>query len=59
MKISDAVKKYGQRMFKKMSKHLIGITVVIQDGEEDIPESDLELAYKIVNKKPVHPLEWD
>lgn len=59
MKRSDAIKKYGAKMFKKMSKHLIGITVTIKDGKEDIPESDLELAYKVVKGKKVHPLEWD
>jgi hypothetical protein len=59
MKRSDAIKKYGKSMFKKMDKHLVGITITVTDGEEDIPESDLELAYKVVKGKKVHPFEWD
>ena len=59
MKRNDAIMKYGKTMFSKMQKHLNGITISIINGEEHIPESDLERAYKQVKGKKVHPLDWD
>jgi hypothetical protein len=61
MKISEAKKKYGPKMWKKMnaSGWLTGITVTMTDGEPDIPEHDLKIAHKAATGKPIHPLEWD
>lgn len=61
---SEAIKKYGKSMYKKMLKTgmLTGITLVLNpDGTVDIPETDLELAYKVATKgiNSVHPFEWD
>ena len=59
MKRSAAIKEYGKKMFSKMQKYLEGITIAIIDGEENIPESDLERAYKQVKGKHVNEFEWD
>jgi hypothetical protein len=48
----EAEKKYGKKNFKRMQKHLNGITISIdpKTGEEDIPERDLEMAYDMITK---------
>jgi hypothetical protein len=56
----EAEKKYGKKNFKKMQKHLNGITISInpKTKEEDIPEIDLERAFDIITKGRSNPL-WD
>ena len=58
----DVEEQYGMDMANRMknSKMLTGITVTIQeDGEFDIPERDIELAYRDVTGGYIHPFEWD
>ncbi len=53
-------KKYGKKLASKMKKHIGMVTVVVRkNGKLDIPESDILLAYRIVKKEKVSPLEWD
>ena len=61
MKQSDAIKKYGKKIWAKMMKtgYLNGITVGMVDGEPDIPESDLSIAYRVAKGEKIHDLEWD
>ncbi len=56
----EAKKKYGKNNFKKMQKHLNGITVSINSktGEINIPERDLEIAYDMITKGSSN-LAWD
>ena len=59
---SDVEKKYGKEIADKMAKseYLMAITVRKRsDGEIDIPERDIYLAYKDVVGKPIHPFEFD
>lgn len=59
---SEVEDKYGKEMADKMKKsqYLFGITCVKRDdGELDIPESDIELAYKDVTGQKIHPYEVD
>lgn len=59
---TDVEKKYGKRLANKMKKseYLQGITVIAgPNGEADIPERDIDLAYRDVMGKKIHPLEWD
>ena len=59
---SEVEKKYGKELAKKMSKsrYLKGNTVTIRpDGKFDIPERDIDLAWRDVTGKAIHPLEWD
>lgn len=54
-----AIKKYGKKTYIKMLEFLDGITISYNDnGEADIPESDLELAYDLVSKGRSYR-EWD
>lgn len=49
-------------MADKMSKsqYLECITVrILPNGNTDIPERDIDLAYRDVNGKYIHPGEWD
>ncbi|GAI09732.1 unnamed protein product [marine sediment metagenome] len=58
----EVEEKYGKEIADKMkkSKMMCGITMSLRaDGKTDIPERDIELAYKDVMGKPIHPLEWD
>lgn len=58
----DVEKKYGKRMADRMrkSQYLECITVTrLPNGEIDIPERDIDLAFRDVNKKYIHPSEWD
>ena len=58
----EVEKKYGKKMADKMKKSnmLKGITVSLtDDGKADIPERDIEIAYKDVNKKYIGHMEWD
>jgi hypothetical protein len=62
MIVSEAIKKYGSETWAKMSESgwLDGITVTIgKNGETDIPQSDLDRAYRAIQGKPIHPLDWD
>lgn len=59
---SEVESRYGKRIANKMkhSKYLRGITITLRDdGRMDIPEHDINLAYKDVTGKRIHPLEWD
>jgi hypothetical protein len=61
MKRSDAIRLYGKKSWAKMLKtgYLDGITVTLTDGEDDIPESDLNRAYRASKVERLHPLDWD
>ena len=60
MKESDAIKKYGKEIYKKMGKFMKDITVSWdKDGETNIPERDLELAYKQLHGYKMNSFEWD
>jgi len=56
----EAEKKYGKKNFKRMQKHLDGITIAVipETGETDIPERDLEMAYGMITKRGSNIL-WD
>lgn len=44
----------------KDSKYLECITLTLtENGETDIPERDIELAYRDITGGYIHPLEWD
>ena len=55
--------KFGKKLADKMSKskYLIGITITIdpKTGEDDIPKSDIYLAYRDVKGLPINPIGWD
>ena len=57
----DVEDRYGKKLADKMkkAKALMGITVRITDKGWDIPESDIERAYKEVKGIKIHPEEWD
>jgi len=58
----EVIKKYGKKMAAKMKKssYLEGITVSIdKNGKMDIPERDIEIAYKDVTGKKISDAEWD
>ena len=59
---TDVEKKYGKKLATKMSKskYLQGITVELtEDGKVDIPEGDIEVAYKDITGKPIYYEEMD
>jgi hypothetical protein len=58
---SEIEKRYGKKLANKMKKseYLIGITVEMKNGQMDIPESDIHLAWKDATGKKIHPLEID
>ena len=41
------------------SGFLSGITVTLKDGEFDIPERDLSIAYRAAKGEKIHDSEWD
>lgn len=58
----EVEKKYGTKIANKMEKseYLQGITLTMgPNGKADIPERDIDLAYRDVMGKKIHPLEWD
>ncbi len=58
----DVELRYGKKLTDKMKKsqYLQGITVKkLPNGEIDIPERDIDLAYRDVKKKPISITEWD
>ena len=60
MRWTEVVEKYGKKMAKKMKKsqYLKGITVTAYpDGVTNIPESDIERAYKDIMGYPIYM--WD
>jgi hypothetical protein len=60
MKETEAIRKYGEETYQKMSKFMGVITVSLdENGEVDIPERDLELAYKQLHGYKMHSFEWD
>lgn len=60
MKESEAIRKYGEETYRRMGKFMNGITVSQdKDGEIDIPERDLEQAYRQLHGGRIHPFEWD
>ncbi len=62
MNSEESKKKYGKSMWKKMcdSGWLSGITIEMRDdGTGDIPQGDLDRAYRAANGEKIHPLEWD
>ena len=60
MKTEEAIRKYGEETYRKMSAFMGVITVSLdEDGEVDIPERDLEQAYRQLHGGKIHPFEWD
>lgn len=60
MKKQEAIKKYGKETFEKMGEYMDGITISVdEDGDIDIPDRDLELAYKQLKGYKLNPEEWD
>lgn len=61
MKWIEIIDIYGLELanLMKKSSYLQGITVTISDGEFDIPERDIKLAYRDVIGAEISPLEWD
>ena len=57
----DVEKMYGKSMADKMaeSEQLCCVTVVMRDGKADIPEIDIENAYKDITGQYIHPYAWD
>ena len=58
----EVIKKYGKRMWDAMVKTgwLDGITCTINpDGSIDIPESDIDRAYRSANGIHISAEEWD
>ena len=58
----EVEEKYDKKIADKMRqpKYLRGITVELtEEGEVDIPERDIRLAYKDVMNLPIYPFEWD
>lgn len=58
----EVEKKYGKELAEKMKKsgYLVGNTVTITEGGKiDIPERDIDLAYRDVTGKKIHESEWD
>ena len=58
----EAEKKYGKRLWNKIkrSKWMDGITVSLnENGETDIPECDIERAYRDVTNQKTYSLDWD
>jgi hypothetical protein len=58
----EVIKKVGKPMWDKMvaTTWLDGITVTMnENGEMDIPQSDIDRAYRAANGGNIHPLEWD
>lgn len=58
----EVINEYGEEMAAKMKKSnmLRGITMtILPNGDRDIPESDIRLAYKDVTGQKIHDLEWD
>ena len=58
----DVERKYGKEMAEKM-KHSIYLECITctftENGEVDIPERDIDLAYRDVTGKPISIFEWD
>ena len=58
----EVEKKYGKEIADKMSEsqYMHCITMLVRpNGESDIPERDIDLAYRDVKKHYIHPCEWD
>ena len=57
----DVEKTYGKPLADKMkeSSYLDGITIIMRDGEADIPESDIHRAFKDTVGLKICPGEWD
>ena len=58
----EVEEKYGKKIADKMKKSgcLRGITVTkTKDGEINIPECDIKIAYKDVMGYPIGDWEWD
>ncbi len=61
MRWKEIEKKYGKKLAEKIrkSKMLEGITISLKNGEEDIPERDIELAIKEIKGEKISDMEWD
>ena len=58
----EVVAKYGKEMSAKMAKsgYLENITLSINDdGKVDIPDRDIELAYRDIKGGKIYVAEWD
>lgn len=58
----EVIKKVGKEMWDKMvaTKWLDGITVTMnENGETNIPQSDIDRAYRAAKGEKIHPLNWD
>ncbi|MBS3091189.1 hypothetical protein J4217_01945 [Candidatus Pacearchaeota archaeon] len=56
----EEIKKYGENTYKRMEKHIQGITQSYdKDGQIRIPISDLECAYREATGERTNIGEWD
>lgn len=58
----QVIKKVGEEMWEKMcaTGWLDGITVtLLPNGETDIPESDIDRAYRAAKGEKIGDWEWD
>lgn len=59
---SQVIKKYGKDMADKMSRspYLTGITISLnENGEADIPQRDVDLAFRDIRGEHIGNEEWD
>jgi len=59
---SECIKKYGIDLWVKMCNtgYLDGITVVLlPTGEGDIPQRDIDIAFRAARGNQISSLEWD
>lgn len=58
----QVVEKYGEEMAEKMrdSEWLYGITcTILPSGEIDIPQRDIDIAFRAANGETISEMEWD
>ena len=58
---SEIIEHYGYNVWQAMktSHWLNGITLTMRDGQADIPEEDLDRAYRHIQGLPISSVEWD
>lgn len=61
MKIPELNKKYGKELINKIIEgdYLRGCIILIENGFEDIPESDIRRAIRQMNGEKIGNWEWD
>lgn len=64
MRWSEVVEKYepliGKEGIRRMKDEMGEITLTMYpDGEANIPENDIDRAYRVITGKPTNPEMWD